>query len=629
MIAFAECGASSEIREKPVVTEIRFLVNEARKVEGLAYAGFETFRGSPYTSCARETGQNSRDAAASNQIVSVRFTLHSMARTDVPFADELQHSIGCCLSAPQDEKTKRHLERALETISASAIKVLEISDRNTTGLSGPTADPQSVFAALVKGDGVTKKLDTTSAGSFGIGKNAPFAVSDLQTVIYSTRYVDTEIKQEKFAAQGRLRLISHVDGSKNYSAEGYWGGPNFAAIEDISEVPNWMARQEIGTSIFSIGFREQDHWVDRMTLSLVTNFFLAIERKQIEFSVEGVYINRASLDSILGSEAVQRIAELTDQKEELERARRLVECMRSDAALRSTISVDGLGDFNFHLLVKEGMPKEVHVLRNGIYITDNFAKFSEPLRRFPGMREFTSVLEPAPTASGRNPSALLKQIENPAHDSLEPERIVDSAMRDAAKKQIKSLIKQMREIIKSAAKIDEVNRSQLDELSYLFADSGSDGRKGDEHDPDRYLYGQARKGRRATPPGTSGKGAGKGGTRGGTKSGTRVGRSTGTRSALPIRDLRSVLPDQGNGLQRTIFFTPDTDGEIEIAVAASGLSDDVALPVATSSIGQTVAGRVVLNVRKGERIEVGVSFEEPFDGPIELMTKAIKPEKSV
>lgn len=57
------------------MTEIRFLMNEARKVEGLAYAGFETCRGSPYTSCARETGQNSRDAAASqHQTVSVQFT---------------------------------------------------------------------------------------------------------------------------------------------------------------------------------------------------------------------------------------------------------------------------------------------------------------------------------------------------------------------------------------------------------------------------------------------------------------------------------------------------------------------------------------------------------------------------
>jgi hypothetical protein len=609
------------------MAEIRFLLNEASKVEGLAYAGFETFRGSPYTSCARETGQNSRDAG--DETVVVRFTLHSMARSEVPFADDLQRSINCCLAEPQDEKTKRHLERALETISAPVIKVLEISDKNTTGLSGPTTNPQSVFAALVKGDGVTKKLHETSAGSFGIGKNAAFAVSDLQTVIYSTRYVEKKTQEEKFAAQGRLRLISHLDGDKSCSAEGYWGGPNFTAIENLTLVPSWMARHEIGTSIFSIGFREQDHWAERMTLSLVTNFFLAIERRQIEFLVDGVHINRSSLDSILDSEKLKHIADLADQKEELERARRLVECMRSDAAIRRTINVAGLGDFNFHLLIKEGMPREVHVLRNGIYITDNFSKFSEPLRRFPGMREFTAVLEPAPTIEGSEPSALLKQIENPAHDSLEPERIVDARAREGAKKQIKSLIKQMREIIRSVAKIDDVSRSQLDELSYLFSYNGTDGKKANEDDPDRYLYGLARKGRRKIPPGTSGKGVGKGeGTRVGTGAGTRAARSTGTRLATPIRHLRSVLPEKSNASKRTIFFTPDTEGDIEIAIAASGLSEDVALPVASASVGAVSEGRIIVGVRKGERVEIDVLFFEPFGGPIELTTRTIKKRES-
>jgi hypothetical protein len=68
------------------MAQIRFLTNEAGKVEGLAYAGFETFRGSPYTSCARETGQNSRDAAAGEGPVSVCFNLLKIRRSNVPFA---------------------------------------------------------------------------------------------------------------------------------------------------------------------------------------------------------------------------------------------------------------------------------------------------------------------------------------------------------------------------------------------------------------------------------------------------------------------------------------------------------------------------------------------------------------
>lgn len=42
---------------------LRFLTNEAGEKEGLGDAGIETFRDAPYASCAREAGQNSRDAA--------------------------------------------------------------------------------------------------------------------------------------------------------------------------------------------------------------------------------------------------------------------------------------------------------------------------------------------------------------------------------------------------------------------------------------------------------------------------------------------------------------------------------------------------------------------------------------
>ncbi len=366
------------------MAEIRFLTNEARKIEGLAYAGFETFKGSPYTSCARETGQNSRDAASGAGTVKVAFDLLNILRGDVPFADELQHSVECCLKAPQDAKTSAFLARALQSISGKAIKVLRISDENTTGLTGPVDDPKSVFTALVKGDGVTNKADATSAGSFGIGKNAAYAVSGLQTVVYSTRYADAPSGTTKFAAQGRLRLISHSCEGKNFSAEGYWGEPDFRAIEDVGTVPSWVARNSVGTSIFSIGFSEQENWSDRMTLSLATNFFLAIDREEIEFSLlEGtVQVRRSTLDAILSSDAIQKSAEANDEIAQLERSKRLLQCIRSDASQKHSIKVQGLGEFVLHLMVADNMPREIHVLRNGIYICDNFAKFGEPLRRF-------------------------------------------------------------------------------------------------------------------------------------------------------------------------------------------------------------------------------------------------------
>jgi hypothetical protein len=596
--------------------EIKFLSNEAGKVEGLAYAGFETFRGSPYMSCARETGQNSRDAATQLP-VSVSFNLLSIPRMEIPFADELQKSIECCLLNPQDKKTKQHLERALSTITAPTVKVLEIADRNTTGLTGPTTDPQSVFAALVKGDGVTNKADATSAGSFGIGKNAAFAVSDLQTVIYSTQYADNKSEHvELFSAQGRLRLISHVNGQKSLSAEGYWGAPGFAAIESIDEVPNWMRRHEKGTSIFSMGFREEPHWIERMTLSLATNFFLAINRKEIEFSVDSIKINHATLESILNSEALEAVAKQTDELEDLHRARRLLECIRSDATTKHKISINQLGDFSLHLLVKEGMPREVHILRNGIYIADNFAKFSEPMRRFPGVREFIAILEPSQTELGKLPSSLLKQLENPAHDSFEPERIVDEVAREKAKKQIKQLIKSARETIRDFAKIEEIDSSRLDELSDLFGVVGSGEKKNDEADPAKFIYGEARRGKGYKP---SGVGVGKGGKgKGGGTTHQKAKRSTNTRPAARIEKVRSMLPNLLNLSRRRILFTPDYEGALELCVFAVGLSGDVELRIMETSKGKVSSGRILLEVAKAERVDIEVTLADEFPGPIEL-----------
>lgn len=610
---------------------IEFLENQANKIEGLAYAGFETFRGSPYTSCARETGQNSRDAlAGAGHAVRVTFNVREISRSEVPFADQLQHSIECCLTDSRDEKTRQHLERALETIKAPSIKVLEIADYNTTGLTGPTDDPHSVFSALVKGDGVTQKSDPTAAGSYGIGKNAAYAVSDLQTVIYSTRWRMAGSTVSKFAAQGRLRLISHTDGTKNFSAEGYWGGQGFRAIEDEAQVPAWVRRSDIGTTILSIGFRAQDHWSSRMALSLATNFFLAIHRKEIEFVVGEIVLNDETLDKVLESTELKDAAEASDQLEVLERAKRLLDCVHSESTTKHSISIAGLGNFTLHLRIAEGLPREVHILRNGIYITNNFSKFGDQLKKFPGTREFMALLEPSRSELGNKPSRLLKQLENPMHTEFEPERIVDEAEQTVARRQIKELIKQVRKVIRASASIEDLEESRLDELSHLFATGGSNqASSGDgETDPENVRYGEAQRGARQKRSGKSdrvgeesavGADPKNDGDRKHTGKSKRTGKSAGSRTVIPITDLRATLPSTGDGRGRNIHFTPGADGDIELAVEAAGLSGDVPLRIASADIGKVTNGRLFTRVSAGDRISISVVFDESFTGPIEVI----------
>lgn len=619
--------------------DIEFLLNQANKVEGLQYAGFETFKGSPYASCARETGQNSRDAAVSKDIpVKVRFKLLNIPRKDVPFADRLQRAIEDCLKEPQDKKTEEHLIRARRHVMAETISVLEISDTNTTGLTGPTDDPHSIFAALVKGDGVTLKADPTSAGSYGIGKNAAYAVSELQTVVYSSCWNSPKDSDSHFAAQGRLRLISHNAGATSYSAEGYWGNPGFAAVEDRNEVPSWMRRQELGTSIFSVGFRNDTDWEQRMVLSLATNFFAAIERSEIEFVVglAPITIDATSLDHVLSSRQLYASAEAQDKEDSIQRAKTLLRCIRHPTE-RHTIHVEGLGDFVLHILVDIGLRRGVHVIRNGIYITDNFGHFKQPLRQFPGTKEFVAVLEPASGPTGAPASTLLKRLENPSHDAFEPDRIVDQAENLKARRQIKTLLEGVRSAIRTTAKMGDINESQLDELSHLFAQGGvtSEAPEGGNRDadPERFRSSGTRmipvnlKNSKNQTEGYRQRGGADPG-RGDTKTGRNSQTSTrmGARQSSPIANARSVPSASNSPNARTIHFTPTATGTISLVVRAAGLSGEADLKIIAASHGEILDGGLSLGVIGDQRVSLDVTFDEEFIGPIDLIMSYRQPE---
>ncbi len=93
---------------------------------------------------------------------------------------------------------------ALTIVRKRKIPCLKIEDTFTTGLT----DRQ--WNALVLQEGAVSKESGAPGGSFGIGKNAVMNVSDLQTVFYSTRYVQGR-KGRVEKLQGKATLIGHSD----------------------------------------------------------------------------------------------------------------------------------------------------------------------------------------------------------------------------------------------------------------------------------------------------------------------------------------------------------------------------------------------------------------------------------
>lgn len=617
--------------------QLVFLTNDAGEEEGLGDAGVETYRDAPYASVARECGQNSADAREKRP-VTMRFDLLEIATGQYPAATKQLEAVEACLDKAKSNRNDKEIDffsRAREVLKAERIKVLRVSDFNTKGLVGP-ATAGTPFHSLVKASGVSNKDSDTSGGSFGIGKKAAFAASELQTVFYSTIYRDLSSGNNHFLAQGKTLLVSHTapDG-KNCRATGYWGLPGFMPVAEPHKVPQWLSRDEIGTSVFLIGFREEDHWRERIAASLLQNFFCAIHRGDLRFLIDDgrIDINGNTIASFFLDPQILTAADLSSQREEFEFARYLYECLMSADATSETFEIKGLGKVSLRIMLRDGLPKRVCIVRNGMAITDNLAHFGDKLARFPMYKEFVALVEPIDDDG----SALLKRLENPRHDSLSADRLTDAAKRAEATRAMKTLAARIRSVIKQLALPKPSDVTTLDELAKYFADSDVSDKPPDPGgDEDLEKFKIKKSDRRKRLPqaggdlmpgfgGGGGRGTGKGGDGGG--HGKRPGRGSGGKGEsghnreIAVSDVRNLVPPQSDW-SRVVFFTPAETGTGLLTIAAAGIEDAQPIEVAAADKGNVRKGRIRVDLRENERSQLAVKFAHPYGGPIEISVTA-------
>lgn len=613
---------------------LEFLSNEAGEKEGLGEAGIETFRDTPYASCAREAGQNSRDAEACLP-VRMTFKVIRLSRKEFPAWEALNTTLHACRAVADGEKEQDFFDNAIRVVSADTIPVLEIADYNTKGLLGPPGAEGTPFHSLLKGSGVSRKESETAGGSFGIGKNASFAVSDLQMVLYSTQYASDGTVDDKFAAQGKIKLVSHMGADdKPRRMTGYWGEAGFHPITDRERIPDWMRRSARGSSIYCMGFRDVENWAALMTSSLVTNFFAAVNRGEMEFDVDDgrFRINRNTIGGLLEDVAIREAAESGGHASELEFAAQLYRCLVSPASEVSLIEVPVLGKVSVRVLIDTKLPRRLAFIRNGMFITDNLKHFGQPFARFPGSRDFVALIEPWDVEAQK----LMKRLENPAHSELSAQRIPDPSKRSAADKAMKALGKKLRALIKDATSVQVQGTVVIDELARFFADTGASDAPPDEHaerNPESHTFVPLRisdvkapkpdrepgedGGRGASADGSGGVEAGAGGGRGNGMGGRG---QHGNLNPVELRDVRNIVPDNDKKSfrSRLIHFTPASDGDIRLDVYATGLNSAEPLSIATADQGTVAAGRLSLDVRGGERRSVLITFSDAYRGPVEI-----------
>lgn len=619
--------------------------NDADEDEGLANAGIEFFRDSPYSGIARECGQNSLDAAkldpesGEHQQVVLEFRRNSIARNQIPAVKELVTAMAACLQRARERREDKETDffsRACEILAGDHLDILQISDSGTKGLRGPSRQG-TPFHALVKASGVSEKENKSAGGSFGIGKNAAYAISAVRTVFYSTCYTNDSGTQQ-FLCQGKTILASHKspDGQP-YRAAGYWGVAGFQPVTSTENLPEFLKRSTQGTTVSSLGFLGGSDWQHQVAESLIRNFFAAIQREMISFKIDDGYeVNASTLGNLFEGPQIVLASEAHGYADDLRFSSSLHECLTSDDAFVAEKTFEGLGGLRLRLLVKDGLPKRVALLRNGMYITDSLQHFGDKLARFALQKDFVAVLEPI----DKETSQVIRSLENPRHDELSPERIESPADQRRIKSAFKWLIAWTREVIRTQTMTASESEILLDELNQFFASPNEskampDADSSDE-DPEKLKIQplDARRVKASGRSGTGGDGGVGGSSRGGKKGGgSTVGPGVGVGSggtgstggrAVSLTDVRNQFVSPEMKDQRRIFFTPEDSGTAVVRVFAPGVSSQEELPI--KSMNQTDLGgkKPLLQIVEGERTTMDIGFYFDYRGPVEVVLELME-----
>ncbi|WWW36392.1 hypothetical protein V8017_05630 [Stenotrophomonas rhizophila] len=621
------------------MTGWKFLPNPGLEEEGLGHAGIETFKGSPFPGVARECSQNSLDAAAKGKnqdvtTVHLVFRLLDVPAGDIPGLKDLTSSVRACLSHARNKKRKKEIEfftRAAALVEQQTLPVLLVEDYGTTGLLGPAVEG-SPFHALVKSSGVSQKNVADAGGSFGIGKNAAFAISNLRTVFYSTLYTDDQ-GSECHLSQGKSILISHDDGQP-LRATGYWGNAGYQPVADLVNLPQWLRRTDTGTTVASIGFAQTDGWQWLIAESLIRNFFSAIRDGAIRFSIispseQSIEIDNTTIFDLFENPRVQEAAESTGTLDDLAFSAAMLEALCSEASTVDEYESTDLGKFTLTLLQHEGLPRRVGILRNGMYIADNLSHFGHPLRRFQLSRDFVAVLKP----DDRETSALVRDMENPRHDEISADRIDDERLRKKLKAAFRKVGNWVRQYIKNSTTAAAEADVLLDEMNQFFASTGGEQPIADPNSMDDNPERPTVRKRLTNPTPRTGEGdSGDSGSSGGQKPGSkRSGATTGEKKgrgrgsvggrggrSIAYTNLRNSVSD--GGTTRFISFTPEATAEAALEISAIGVASDEALTIIGLDDTSSSHSPIIKAV-EGSRMSLKIKFSHPYLGPISLVLR--------
>ena len=460
-----------------MATNWLFDLNRDGSSEGWEDAAIKNFRGNPLNNLAREIIQNSLDAPklSGSKPVKVTFEKVRVPTQQIPNIDQLRQTINRCEEVSEIfvlSDKQENLRLARETIWSNEIDLLTIRESGTAGMEGPCVPGKPLYKYM-KAKGQGGKTFDGARGSHGQGKAAPILCSQLHTIFLSTKW------QTENLVMGRATLSSHYGENRKFihNNVGYWGD-NFDPVPFNSSMPDWLHRENPGTNIVVIGFKQYAHWAEILQGSIAMNFFAAISKKNLSVVVDGYEINEHTLSQVFSRARLYKILEAQSDVplEDFERGKTYFDAY-SNPDFFEEGEVLNLGFFNFSIKRREDGLQNIGLLRDDMFITSEVPKLK---RKFgASFSGFDIIIEPASSAAKN----LVKSMEPPAHDALNTSWIDGEGLRKKTENGLTHLRRRVIELLERHLRIDDSDIKQHSVFDKFFSISGGGEEISDATDP--------------------------------------------------------------------------------------------------------------------------------------------------
>lgn len=359
-------------------------------------------------------------------------------------------------------------DRAITLLNRPTLPCLAIIDSFTTGLRGDNWDN------LVIREGMPSPgPDNAKGGSFGFGKNAPFNLSELNCVFYSTRYLDTAMRGRMEKLAGRVHLVSHNDPNdeKRLQHIGFYAAhestkPNNPLIG--RQIPPKFRLNENGTGIFIVGFNTAyRNWINEAAKACVKHFFYAIHQGRLKVTFKD---NKNKSKRIISKETLAIEIDNLPASDPCRSYYQIVQDSKPHETAASG-NLEQLGRLRVWVGTNENAPKRTaHINTRGMLITDvrqfNANPFY-PARGAGGWLPWVAVTMAADDHTDRN----LRRLEPPAHDALHYKQLDNPDEVEQVHTELRFLQKEVKRIVEEIINNNvTANKSNVEELADLFPD---------------------------------------------------------------------------------------------------------------------------------------------------------------